>query len=404
MPDALTTLPDADARSRRIPVIAYVRDRDTEAVMREVLADLLREGGQVRRGDVADAKTGLQQMETPATLIVDVTGEKDPFLALEELAQFVEPGVHVLVIGERTDMDFYRQITRGLGVLEYLSKPVNRDQISREFLPWILGRGPSDTPSRGGRLIGVTGVRGGVGATTVAVNLAVELAERRRHHTLLLDADLQGGTAGLMLGSEAEGGLRAALEHPERVDKLLVERAAPRLGDRLALLAAEDKLDNLPSVGAGAVRHLLDLLKTRYNCVVCDVPRLALPMHREMQDLVQQRVLVMEPTLPSLRDALRQLAALNAAKLVSPPLLVLNRLGAPGTLDRKQVIAALQRAPDIIIPFLPKLMHSATTLGEPAVRKRGPFQTAIATLAQEIFPTPTAEASQRGGLFKRLRK
>jgi pilus assembly protein CpaE len=250
----------------------------------------------------------------------------------------------------------------------------------------------------------VTGVRGGVGATTVAVNLAVELAERRRHHTLLLDADLQGGTAGLMLGSEAEGGLRAALEHPERVDKLLVERAAPRLGDRLALLAAEDKLDNLPSVGAGAVRHLLDLLKTRYNCVVCDVPRLALQMHREMQEMVQQRVLVMDATLPSLRDALRQLGALNAAKLVSPPLLVLNRLGAPGTLDRKQVIAALQRPPDIIIPFLPKLMHSATTLGEPAVRKRGQFQSAIATLAHEIFPTPAAELSQRGGMFRRLRK
>jgi pilus assembly protein CpaE len=127
-------------------------------------------------------------------------------------------------------------------------------------------------------------------------------------------------------------------------------------------------------------------------------------MHREMQDLVQQRVLVMDATLPSLRDALRQLATLNAAKLVSPPLLVLNRLGAPGTLDRKQVLAALQRPPDIIIPFLPKLMHSATTLGEPAVRKRGPFQNCIATLAHEIFPTPVAEQVQRGGMFKRLLK
>ena len=157
MPDALTTLPDGEVRTRRIPVIAYVRDRETEGVMREVLADLLREGGQVRRGDVADAKTGLQQMETPAALIVDVSGEKDPFVALEDLAQFVEPGVHVLVIGERADMEFYRQVTRGLGVLEYLSKPVNRDQIAREFLPWITGRGPSDVSARGGRLIGVTG-------------------------------------------------------------------------------------------------------------------------------------------------------------------------------------------------------------------------------------------------------
>ncbi len=405
-PDALVPMAEAEPRSGRIPVIAYLRDKDTEAVMREVLGDLLRDGGQVRRGDVADARTGLQQTETPGALIVDVSGEKDPFAALEDLAQFVEPGVRVLVVGERADMEFYRQVTRGLGVLEYLCKPVNRDQISREFLPWIMGRGPSDVTARGGRIISVTGVRGGVGSTTVAVNLAVELAERRRHHTLLMDADLQGGTCGLMLASEAEGGLRAALEHPERVDKLLVERAAPRLGDRLALLAAEDKPDSMPNVTGGAVRHLMDLLRTRYNCIVLDLPRQTLPMHREMQELSHQRVLVMDPTLPSLRDALRVLGSYTGVKSGSPPLLVLNRLGAPGTLDKKQVIAALQRAPDIIIPFLPKLLHTATTLGDPAVRKRGEFQPAIATLGHEILPShsPAAEARRPRGLLKWVRK
>ena len=232
-PDALVPVTDSEARASRVPVAAFVRDKDTELVMRDVLADLLRDGGQLRRGGVTDARTGLQQMETPGVLIVDVSGEGDPIAALEDLAQFVEPGVRVLVVGERADMEFYRQVTRGLGVLEYLCKPVNRDQVTREFLPWIVGRGPSDVATRGGKLITITGVRGGVGATSVAVNLAVELSERRRHHTLLLDADLQGGTCGLMLASEAAGGLRAALEHPERLDKLLVERAAPRLGDRL---------------------------------------------------------------------------------------------------------------------------------------------------------------------------
>ena len=72
MPDALTPLADNEVRSGRIPVVAYLRDKDTEAVMREVLADLLRDGGQVRRGTIADAKTGLQQMDTPGALIVDV--------------------------------------------------------------------------------------------------------------------------------------------------------------------------------------------------------------------------------------------------------------------------------------------------------------------------------------------
>jgi pilus assembly protein CpaE len=390
-PDALVPAAEGPARASRIPVVAFVRDRDTEAVMRDALADLIRDGGQVKRGSTADARIGLQQMETPGVLIVDVAEEADPITALEELAQFVEPGVRVLVVGDRADMEFYRQVTRGLGVLEYLCKPLNRDQVSREFLPWIIGRGPSEVGSRGGKVITVIGVRGGVGATTVAVNLAVELSEHRRHHTVLLDADLQAGTCGLMVATEAEGGLRAALENPERVDKLLVERAAPKLGDRLALLSASDKIDLQANIPPGAARHLIDLLRARYNCIVADMPRHMLPMHLEIMEMATQRVFVLDPTLPSLRDALRFLTAFGGRSNTSPPLLVLNRLGAPGTLHKNQVLSALQRPPDVIIPFLPKVLQAATTLGDPAVRTRGQFQTALAALAHEIVPAPAME-------------
>jgi hypothetical protein len=65
---------------------------------------------------------------------------------------------------------------------------------------------------------------------------------------------------------------------------------------------------------------------------------------------------------------------------------VLNNLGAPGTLTRKQVVQGLGTDVDVVVPWLPKQMHAATTLGQPAIRRRGPFQAAISQLADEVLP------------------
>jgi len=187
----------------------------------------------------------------------------------------------------------------------------------------------------------VTGVRGGVGATTVAVNLAVQLADHSRHHILLFDADLHGGAAALMLSATAGGGLRAALENPGRVDVLFAERSAPAISNRLHLLAAEEPLDRLVAASEGAARHLTSLLCNRFNCVVVDLPRQATPLNHELRELAHVRVLVMDATLPSLRDTLRNLRLPRGQRQASRPIVVLNHVGAPGSLTRKQIAEGL---------------------------------------------------------------
>ncbi|MCC7284387.1 MAG: hypothetical protein IT556_18550, partial [Acetobacteraceae bacterium] len=63
---------------------------------------------------------------------------------------------------------------------------------------------------------------------------------------------------------------------------------------------------------------------------------------------------------------------------------VLNQASRPGALNQKQVEAALELKPDIVVPFLPKLLPATLNLGEPAVRRRGPFRRAVAGLAEEV--------------------
>ena len=386
----------------RLPLIAYARDRETLAILTEVLAPVLGPAAEFRLGDITQACAGLQRLTTPvAAVIVDICGETDPLAALDNFALYVEPGVRVFVIGDVENMGFYRQVVRGLGVQEYLYKPVNRDLVARILLPAVNANRLA--PARGGRLVTVTGVRGGVGATTVAVNLAAQLADRSRHHVLLFDADPHGGSAALMLAVSPAGGLRAALEYPERVDALFIERASLAISDRLFLLAAEEPLDSVLSATEGAVAHLTSILCNRFNFVVTDLPRHVTPLNHELRELAHARVLVMDATLPSLRDALRHLHLPGGPRQAARPITVLNCVGAPGALTRSEVVSGLGGDVDVVIPWIPKQMKAAMILGQPGVKQRGPFQTAICGLANEILPQRTEPPKSWLGLQRRLR-
>ena len=315
------------------------------------------------------------------------------------------------MIGELSSLDFYREVTRGLGALEYLSKPLNRDMVGRHFAPLIVGRTPILETGQGGRVVSITGVRGGVGATTLAVNLAYHFGITADRHTVLLDPDLHLGTAAMLLDAPAGPGLRMALESPERVDELFVERSAQPVSGRLHVLAGEMKLADQPDYAPKAAEALLAALSRRYNFVVCDVPFRPHPLFRDLLDLAHQRVLVMEPTLASLRDALRFLALPPGPAQIRRPVIVLNRLGQPGGLSRRKIESALKTKVDVVIPDLPRVAELAATLGEALAKDRNGFRRGVVELARLTafvrlldagLGSPADGAPERGGLLRRL--
>ena len=383
---------------------AFVRDKATESILREALGDLARDETAIRRADLATTRRALQRDAAPNVLILDVSGEDDPLRVLDDLAQFVEPGVRVLVIGDTQDMEFYRQAIRTLGVLEYLPKPLNRETVARHFRPVIIGRDPMDLQIRAGRIIAVMGVRGGVGATTIAANLASHLGEATRRHTLLLDADLHGGTAALMLSAETGEALRIALEFPDRVDEVFLQRGARSVSDRLHVLCAEEGFDRMPLIKPEAAAELLEMLRKHYAFIVVDVPRFATPFNRVFLDAAHQRVFVMDGSLAAIRDTLRFVALPAGSAQSRPPVIVLNHVGCTGMLPRKQVIDALGQTPEVVIAHAPKLLANAATIGQPATRsRRGPLRHAMERLAREItVSASTHNAPEERSFIARL--
>lgn len=370
--------------AERQPALAFITDAATETALIDGFSNLLPQPLETRRGGIRAAITTLQRTHSPRVLVVDVSGEEQPLTALGQLSDVVEPHVIVLVIGELSDLDFYRAVTRDLGAAEYLARPLTRDTVARHFGPFALGEAPAADGVLGGRLLTVTGVRGGIGASTLAVNLAWHFGVTAHHHTVLLDPNVQTGTAAFLLNIRPGAGLLVALEAPERIDALFAERTAQPVTDRLHVLAAEEALGPAPVFAPGAAGQLLEALRRRYNFVVADVPFAPVPLYRDLLEAAHQRILVMEPSLAAVRDTLRLLALPASSAAVRRPVVVLNRLGRPGGLTRRQVEDALQMKVDVVIPELPRLIGTAATLGEPAVARAGVFRTAITDLARQV--------------------
>jgi pilus assembly protein CpaE len=314
-----------------------------------------------------------------------------------------------------------------MGAADYLPKPLSRDLVARHFGGFVLGRAPASASAMGGRVVAVTGVRGGCGASSIATNLAWHFGVTLKHHTVLVDPDLYRGNAAFLLNLVPGDGLQAALESPDRIDTLLAERAAQPAAERLHVLAGESPFGSSPGYAPGAAEALINALRKRYNFIILDVPFAPVPLYQDLLALAHQRILVMEPSLVSLRDVLRVDAAPQSAfRRVEDAsaqadghrshamLSVLNRLGLPGGLTRRQVEEGLKRKVDIVVPDLPRQLRAAANLGEPAVVSSPVFRKAIAELAGSVAgaglldsvaaPVAAEPAARSGGWFRFARK
>ena len=392
-----------DGRDKTPDCMAFVSDAATELAVREGMAAVMPGLVECRGGGVRAAIVAMGEMPTPRLLIVDLSGEENPLSTLEQLSDVVEPHVSVLVIGEVSSLEFYREVTRGFGATEYLAKPVTRDSVARHFGPAAQGRGRPGDAGLGGRMVTVTGVRGGVGASTIAVNLSHHFGVAGRRHTVLLDADLHFGVASFLLNVPPGRGLSLALQTPERIDTLLAERAAYPVTERLHVLSTQEGLGDWFDHAPSAAGALVDALRRRYNFIVADVPFRPVPLNRELLRLSHRRVLVLDPTLASVRDALRLIAMGGPTTPELRPILVLNRQNTPGGLNRRQLESALKRKVDVSIPDLPKQVGQAATLGRPEAALRGPFQAAIKELSALLAESRASEETGRGKRADRAR-
>jgi pilus assembly protein CpaE len=377
-----TQRPGAQRSERDARLLAYVTEPESEGVVRRAAATLLMSGVEIRRGDIRAAARDLERQRSPDILIADLSGIDLPVSAIEALAQVCEPGVRVVAVGDRNDIGLYRDLRR-LGVAEYLFKPLTSDLLER-VLGSLSGAAQPEATARQGRIVAVRGARGGVGTTTVAVNLAAWLSEVANRRVALVDLDIHTGSVALALNLTPGPGLREALENPGRIDEVFLERALQRVTDRLDVLAAEESLGSPVEAEPDAVMGLLGKLQSRYHYVVVDVPQALSPTVRRVLEHAATRLLVCDGTLAAARDAARLRDAFTPIVQNPQCFTVLNRRGAPGGLKPVEFAKTLGAEPDFPIDFRPQSLTEATVSGVPGIRRDARFRAGIARIAQAV--------------------
>ncbi|HET9147716.1 MAG TPA: P-loop NTPase [Acetobacteraceae bacterium] len=387
------------ARPDRLSVVAFVVDATTEAVLRNGLNDLVSEGLDIRRGSVRSVIAAMMRMPTPEVLIVDISGQENPVQVLGELCDVIEPVTRLLVIGDVDNFDLYKQIIKNIGAVDYVFKPITLEMIGRQLAPLVTRQSVAGDSSRGGRVIAVTGARGGVGASLVAANLAWHLGVDFNRHTILIDADMHAGIMPALLGVPETANLNNILNGSAGVGGgESNDGIVQQIDGRLHLLSGSRSSDFHASYVMGSSKTMIEALRLRYNFIVMDIPFLPLPSHRELLELAHHRIIVLDASIASLRDSLRLLNLLNGPRRLQRPTLVLNRGQRPGSLARKHLEEGLKRKVDIMIPDVSRSVADIKDPESFSKLRKSPFGKAINELSRELgFETGRSASPEPGG-------
>jgi len=349
----------------RISIQAFCASSDTAAAMQSAGEDrrMSKAHLKVQMGGMTAAIEAYRASATPNVVIIEADGRGDELLAgLDTLAEVCDAGTRVVVVGNMNDVVLYREMTRR-GVSDYMITPVGTLDIIRA----VSGLFYAADAKPVGRTLAVVGAKGGVGASTVAHNIAFSIARDVKLDAVVADLDLPFGTAGLDFNQDPPQGIADAVMSPDRIDTAFVDRLLSKCTDHLSLLAAPATLDKVYDFGAEAFDSTFDVLRSTVPCIVLDVPHVWTGWSRRTLIAADDILIVAAPDLANLRNTKNLIDLLRAARPNdSRPQYCLNMVGVPKRPEIKTAdfAKALEFDPIASIPFEPQVFGTAANNGQ----------------------------------------
>jgi pilus assembly protein CpaE len=385
----------------RVSIQAFCESPDVAAIVSAATSDrrMAKAHIKLNMGGAPAAVEAYKSAPTPNVVVLEAAAGRDALLEqLEELAQYCDAGTKVVVLGKLNDIVLYRQLI-ARGVSEYLVAPFGVVEFVQAMSQLFTVPGAKPL----GRVIAVVGAKGGVGASTVAHNLAWSLASLTEMATIIADFDLAFGTAGLDYNQDPPQGVAEAVFAPERVDAVLVDRLLSKCGDHLSLLAAPASLDRVLDFAEASFDSLLDAMRASTPWVVLDVPHLWSGWARRILVSADEVIVIASPDLANLRNAKNLIDNVKSVRLNdAPPRLVLNGVGM---FKRPEIAAAefakaVETGPTAIIPHDAKLFGAAANNGQmiAEVEPNGKTAEVFADLASLLAGRTDARKPRRGVL------
>ncbi len=341
-----------------------------------------------------DGKKALAQaMErTPDLIVSDVMM---PGMDGYELCRRLRAGprtsdIPIILLTSRAGIEEKR---RGFeaGADDYLVKPVNPVELRLRIAALFarsrarIEKGPAQT--RPSRVIAVFSLRGGAGATSLAANLAVILAQVWKIEVPLVDLDLGLGLGALMLNLNPRHSWLDLANYRDALEPSALEDCLCQHDSGVKLLAAPPVPTTTSRISPGMVSTVLNMLRTRYEYTIIDTASDFSDTTLAALDAADMLLLPCPPDRASIKVTLAALGVFASLGYGDRKLVpIVNRTFAQGNLPRESIEAALGIPIRATIPYEPLLFVESANRGRPLVltHPRASASVAIEELAHMI--------------------
>ncbi len=275
----------------------------------------------IQMGGAPAAVAHYQESPTPNLIILESHASHGELIAeLDELAQSCDPGTKVVIIGRANDVVLYRDLLKR-GISEYLVAPVSTLDLM-ECLSGLYNNPESDPV---GQVFAFIGAKGGVGSSTICHNVAWSLSEMLAANIVIADMDLAFGTTGLDFNQDPVQGIADALQNPDRLDEVLLDRLLTTCSKHLSIFAAPVVLDRDYDMSPEGCETVIDVVRQNVPFVAVDLPHTWAPWTKRLLLQADEIVITAMPDLANLRNAKNIVELVKSArKNDSAPHLVLN--------------------------------------------------------------------------------
>jgi pilus assembly protein CpaE len=270
--------------------------------------------------------------------IVVVTLDSDHNKALQLIQHLTTefPNMPILAVSARGDGQSILQALRS-GAKEFLTAPVVLEELLLALQRLRQGRAPapdasghSNGTARSESLVlSVVGSRGGVGCTSLAVNIACNLAQDKANNVALVDLDLALGDADVALDLIPDYTLADVAMNIDRLDMTFLRRSLCKHASGLSLLPHPVQMEDIGLIHEDHLARVINLLRASYSRLVLDLSKRFTPTDLTAMRMSDTIILVAQLELTSLRNAVRMLHTLgNEDGLKDKVKVVINRVGS----------------------------------------------------------------------------
>ncbi len=268
----------------------------------------------------------------PQILVLDLATDPSGVLAAMEALKQRAPHLPLVALASRKDPELILKSMRA-GAREFVVLEDGAELLT--VLMELLSK--SAKPERRGSIVTVFPSKGGIGATTLAVNLAGALLEDDKR-VALVDLDLHLGDVLVTLDMSSQFSISALAENMKRLDRELLMSLMPRHGSGVYVLSQSEHLDEADRVAAPQLGQMLEFLSSHFDYVVCDGLRGFDETSMAALDASHRIFLTLAQNVPSIKNTQRCLEVFRRIGYPDDKVgLIVNRYGKGEAIDLQSI-------------------------------------------------------------------